>query len=90
MVKLFKLVNPQQASLSSKLATENTDWDRCVICQEVTDETLHCPDYSIWITSAAGYTTLAKHLLAFKSIDCFPKSVAGRLIKEGHDFGEIQ
>ena len=39
-----------------------TDWNKCVLCQEGTDEIVICPSYSAHRTGGAGYKTIADHL----------------------------
>ena len=74
MEKVYRIANPQQPS-SSSAVTEDTDWDKCVICQQITSEVLKCPASSNRSTDGAGYKYLADNLLAFKKIDWLPSSM---------------
>lgn len=66
---MYRLANPQQPSSSTE---KDTDWDQCVLCQQVTSEVLKCPADSKRSMDGAGYKTLADNLLAFRKIDCLP------------------
>jgi hypothetical protein len=50
------------------------DWNKCVLCQEDTTETLSCQADSMRITGS-GYKTLADNLLSFNQIGCLPKCI---------------
>jgi len=54
---------------------ENTDWEKCVVCQQDTGKVLKCPAGSKHSIDGAGYKTLAENLLAFKKIDCLPSKM---------------
>ena len=47
MSKLYRISNPEQPSTSAAAAdvsvANDTDWDKCVLCQEATDEVLKSP-----------------------------------------------
>ena len=68
-------------------AEKDTDWDKCVICQQITIEALKCPTASKRNIDGAGYRTLADNLLAFKEIDCLPSNMFPWL-KDGQDSEE--
>ena len=87
MDKVYRIADPQQPTTSTAVVEEYTDWDKCVVCQKITDEVLQCPANSKRNTSGAGYKTLADNLLAFKEIDCLPSCIASRL-REGQDIEE--
>ena len=61
MSKFYRTVNPQQASTSAAAAGEflesDTEWDKCVICQKVTDEVLQSPS-SVQNAAPMGQATL--------------------------------
>ncbi len=71
---MYRLANPQQLSSSTAAIEKDTDWDKCVLCQEVTSESLKCPADSKRSMDGTGYKTLVDNLLAFKKIDCLPYS----------------
>ncbi len=45
MAKLFKVVDPSEPGTSGTQCLI-TDWNKCVLCQEDTDEMLKCPSNS--------------------------------------------
>ena len=51
MDKVHRIADPQQPSTSTE---KDTDWDKCVICQEITGEVLKCPAGSKRSTDGAG------------------------------------
>ena len=74
---------------------KDTDWDKCVICQQITIEALTCPAASKRLNaqqlqsevSMEQDIELADNLLAFKEIDCLPSNMFPWL-KEGQDSEE--
>ena len=58
---------------------ENTgltfDWEKCVLCQRDTKETLLCPENSLRVFDGAGYRSLADNLVEFKKIGQLPAHV---------------
>ncbi|XP_062605131.1 uncharacterized protein LOC134266937 [Saccostrea cucullata] len=80
--KLFKLLDPQQPSTSGTDLPYLTDWNKCVLCQEDTAETLSCPADSTRSTGS-GYKTLADNLHSFSQIGCLPKSLDMSRLDEG-------
>ena len=90
MSKVFIIANPQQPStLAAEVSVEeNTDWDKCVLCQTVNSEVLQSPASSRRSTDGAGYKTLADKLLAFNEINCLPSSIVSRLM-ESQDLEEF-
>ena len=84
MAKIFKNMDPldlQQPSTSAHC--EQTDWSKCILCQENTSKVLHCPDESKCNTQGAGYTTIAGLLEGFSMADCLPKSITLSRLGEG-------
>jgi len=49
-----------------------TDWNKCVICQTVTDENLQCPAESRRTDEGAGYITFSENLARFHELDSIP------------------
>ena len=62
---------------SSEKVKENiqTDWNKCILCQEDTTEILRCPAESTCDQKGAGSATMADLLQGFCDIGCFPKSL---------------
>ncbi len=88
MKKVCRIANPQQPSSSSAVTEKDTDWDKCVVCQQITSEVLKCPASSKRSLDGAGYKNLADNLLAFKKIDCLPSNMFSWL-KDDQDIEEI-
>lgn len=82
MSKLFKVVDPNEPETSDTLCLA-TDWNKCVLCQEDTDEMLKCPSNSARDTDGAGYKTMAEHLLAFDKIGCLPRKLKLSQLDDG-------
>lgn len=61
MEKVYKLADPQQPGTSTQGL--ETDWSKCVLCQEDTLQVLHCPAESARGTQGAGYNTIAELLV---------------------------
>ena len=79
--KLVKLFDPQQSSTSGTNLSHLMDWNRCVLFQKDTTETLSCPaDYTRNIGS--GYKTLAYNL-SFSQIGCLPKCIDLSCLDDG-------
>ena len=60
MSKSYQFVDPQKPG-PSKEAITKTDWNKCLLCQEVTSEVLQCPAQSKHndVGVGQGYSTLA-------------------------------
>ena len=52
--------------------SSGTDWAKCALCQNVTDEALLCPAESKRQDSGAGYCTMGNNLLAFDALQALP------------------
>lgn len=52
-----------------------TDWSKCILCQEETSEKLRCPASSKQNRLGAGYINLAEDLTLFNDNACLPKSI---------------
>ena len=77
MSKRHSLVDPRtQPSASSSKQSEpapSTNWDICVLCQEVTDEPLQCPLRNTKKQSVgSGYVSLAEDLARFRTLQHMP------------------
>ncbi len=84
MDKVYKIAS-QESGTSA--AVKETDWEKCIVCQQITSEVLKCPADSKRSIDGAGYKTLTENLLAFKKIDClfsnkFPWLMEGQDIEE--------
>ncbi len=67
MDKVYKIAS-QESGTSA--AVKETDWEKCIVCQQITSEVLKCPADSKRSIDGAGYKSLTENLLAFKKIDC--------------------
>ena len=56
--KSTEWVGPQQRSTLAAVVEGDTDWDKCMLCHEVTGEVLQCPAGSKRSMGGAGYKTL--------------------------------
>src|ERR1700733_15331636 len=88
MSKLYKIVHQAHQQQCSTFTEDTnvdkvTDWDKCVLCQEVTAEVLSPKSPASFTRSidGAGYRTLADSLLAFEKINCLPPSIVSCLMK---------
>ena len=88
MKKVCRIAKPQQPNSLSAVTEKDTDWDKCVVCQQITSEVLKCPASSKRSIDGAGYKNLANNLLAFKKIDCLPSNMFSWL-KDDQDIEEI-
>ncbi len=82
MAKIYKVVNPFEPTTSDKEHTE-IDWNKCILCQDSTSESLSCPADSKRGTDEAGYKTTAENLIAFEKLGCLPKQINLCQIDEG-------
>jgi len=73
MAKVYRVADPQQPGASTQGL--ETDWTKCVICQDDKPEVLHCPAESTNVKQGAGYKTIAELLVGFDRIGCLPASI---------------
>ncbi|KAG0715880.1 hypothetical protein GWK47_010917 [Chionoecetes opilio] len=86
MAKAYKVVDPLQPGTSTQGL--ETDWSKCVLCQEDTSEMLHCPAESTRATQGAGYKTIAELLVGFDRIGCLPTSINLSRLDDGNGIEE--
>ena len=60
-----------------------TDWNKCIICQAATDESLQCPAESRRTDQGAGYITFSENLAHFHELHSIPMSLDNRRLDEG-------
>ena len=60
-----------------------TDWELCVVCQEVKGEPLTSPSLSKRQDVGRGYKTLAENLIKFDQLEKLPKTLQLDRIDEG-------
>ena len=66
-IKRYALVNPALFSTPKQpKPTSAINWELCVLCQTVTDETLQCPARSLKLPIGSDYMSLAESLNQFK------------------------
>lgn len=85
MAKVHKVVDPHQPAEPNRPTQIPTNWDKCVVCQEITSEILHCPANSKRGTDGAGYKTISDNMSAFSAIGCLPKTVNVSHLDDGED-----
>lgn len=86
MAKVYKIVDPLQPETSRQGL--QTDWSKCILCQEDTSEVLRCPAESKLPTKGAGYKTIAELLVGFDRIGCLPASINPSRLDEGNGIEE--
>lgn len=78
MSKNYHLLDPRQPGQSK--AQVQTDWNKCVLCQKITDESLQCPAESTRHDVGAGYSTIAFNIRSFNELHELPMPLElGRL-----------
>lgn len=87
MAKIYKEVDPLQPGTSTQGL--ETDWNKCILCQEDTSEVLHCPAESTCVRQGEGYKTIGK-LVGFDRIDCLPTSMNLSRLDDGNGIEETQ
>ena len=85
MSKNFQLVNIQQSG-PSKEALLKTDWNKCLLCQETTSESLQCPANSnrCDVGPGQGYSTLSCYIHRFSELDELPMPIDLSRLDEGN------
>ena len=51
------------------------NWDICILCREVKNESLQCPLKSTKQPAGSGYTSLAEDLLRFQTLQHMPMNL---------------
>uniref|UniRef100_UPI00358DDC4D uncharacterized protein n=1 Tax=Myxine glutinosa TaxID=7769 RepID=UPI00358DDC4D len=78
MSKSYQLVDPLQPGQSK--AQVQTDWNKCVLCQKITRESLQCPAESKRHDVGVGYSTIAFNIRRFNELHELPMPLElGRL-----------
>jgi len=72
--KKHQMVSPHIPGPSKD--TQLTDWNRCIICQTVTDENLQCSAESKRTDGGAGYISFSENLAHFRELDSIPVTAA--------------
>ena len=75
MAKVYKIMDGRVTSSEKVKENIQTDWNKCILCQEDTTEILRCPAESTCDQKGAGYATMADLLQGFCDIGCLPKSL---------------
>ena len=84
MSKSFRLAAVEGTSQSSSPHLTTTDWNLCLICQEVKTETLTKPDQSKRNDVRSGYSSLAENLVKFSELGELPGSFHLERLDDGH------
>ena len=82
MAKIYKVVDPLEP-VTSSVQQEYTDWSKCFICQENSNEPLRCPAHSKRGTEGVGYKTIIENLVGFQEISALPKSLTLTRLDDG-------
>ena len=74
MAKRIKLAEAASLSPPASFSDSHSssDWTKCIICQDVTDERLECPADSKRKDAGAGYKPFTENLMRFSDIDELP------------------
>ena len=86
MAKVYKIVDPLQPGTSKQ--HPETDWIKCVLCQQESSEVLRCPAKSKCITQGSGYKTITELLVGFERIGCLPPSINLSRLDDGSGIEE--
>ena len=81
-ISKLKLVSPLQLTPEASPIVE-TDWEKCVLCQEDKNEKLVCPADSKKQDVGAGYVSLANDVTAFDNAGCLPNTLSVSRIDDG-------
>ena len=78
-------VDSQQPGPSNE-ALMKTDWNKCLLCQEVTSEFLWCPAQSkcLDVGAGKGYSTLSLNITRFSELNELPMPIDLRRLDEGN------
>ena len=77
-------MDPTQPSTSKRSKPPpSTNWDICVLCQVVTDESLQCPHRSTKQSIGSGYASLAEDLLRFQTLQHMPMDINLERLDDG-------
>lgn len=79
----MQVVNPAEPGPQLRLCPSTTDWNLCLICQEVKDEPLKCPSTCIRGRGGVAYKTMAENLQSFSDINCLPSNLQLARLDEG-------
>ena len=82
MSKVYKVVDPSEPG-TSDIECSPIDWNKCVLCQTNTSESLSCPADSKRDTKGTSYKTTAENLLAFEKLGCLPRTINLSRLDEG-------
>ena len=61
----------------------STDWSKCAMCQQETNEKLQCPANSKHIDQGSTYSTLTANLTKFHELKALPARLLKRLDERG-------
>ena len=86
MAKVYKVADPLLPGTSTQGL--ETEWSKCILCQEDTSEVLHCPAESKRGTQGAGYKTIDVLLEGFDKIGCLPSSMNISRLDDGNGIEE--
>ena len=81
MAKKFQLVDTFEQRTPT--TPPETNWKLCLVCQELTTESLVCPVLSKCRDPGSGYTTMAANLVRFDELGKLPITVQLHRLDEG-------
>ena len=85
MAKRIKLAEAASLSPPASFSDSHSssDWTKCIICQDVTDERLECPADSKRKDAGAGYKSFTENLMRFSDVDDFPVKISLERLDDG-------
>ena len=86
--KKFKLIDAGKLSLNLSQQSTSTNWELCIICQELAAEPLTSPLNSKRKDTGKGYHSLAENLVKFDELGELPRTLhLDRLLNGGEGIG---
>ena len=85
MAKRIKLAEAASLSPPASFSDSHSssDWTKCIICQDVTDERLECPADSKRKDAGADYKSFTENLMRFSDIDELPVKISLERLDDG-------
>ena len=85
MASKLQIVDPEfQPTAGPSERVQPTDWTRCILCQEVTSESLQCPAADTRLCAkGSGYLTLSQNILRFHNLHALPMPIDIRRLDDG-------
>ncbi|KAK3104423.1 hypothetical protein FSP39_001776 [Pinctada imbricata] len=82
MAKRVKIVGDRDPSPKSTAQNDDFDWNKCIICQVISSETLQCP-----ALNKKPYNEIGAGYVSFEKLDWFPVTVNLDILKKEGSIG---